>query len=184
MTAPNLVGRAAPLFKADALFPDQSEHTIHLSSSQNNDRWVVLFFYPMDFSVVCPTEITALHDRYEDFEDLDTDVLGVSTDSIYVHRAWTKTPREDNGIGRIAFPLVSDSSHRISKDYGVLQETEGTAARAMFIISPEGIVVYSLIHHDSIGRDVGETLRVLEALQTGKPCPADWKPGARSLEWN
>ncbi|SFP02002.1 peroxiredoxin [Salibacterium halotolerans] len=182
MTASQLVGKTAPLFRAKALFPDQSEGMLQLSSWQSKGKYIILFFYPMDFSIVCPTEITALHDRIEDFEDLDTEILGISTDSIYVHEAWTNTAREDNGIGNIAFPLISDSNHRISRDYGVLQESEGTAARAMFIISPEGTVMYSLVHHDNIGRDVEETLRVLEALQTGKPCPADWKPGTRTIE--
>ncbi|MGY4689655.1 peroxiredoxin [Salibacterium sp. K-3] len=176
MTRQNVVDTPAPLFTGRAVFQDHSTGTVDLSSFLNKNRWIVLFFYPMDFSIICPTELTALHNRMEDFEDLDADILGISTDSTYVHKAWRETPRSDNGIGELSFPLVADTSHQISKAYGVLQETEGTAARALFMINPEGIIMYCLVHHDSIGRDVNETLRVLEALQTGKPCPADWQP--------
>jgi len=141
----------------------------------------VLFFYPLDFTFVCPTEITALSDRYEEFVALGADVLGVSVDSVYSHRAWINTPREKNGIAGLKFPLASDITKQVSRDYGVLVEEEGVSLRGLFIIDPDGILQYAVIHNMNVGRSVDETLRVLEALQTSGLCPADWKPGQKTL---
>jgi len=140
-------------------------------------KWLVLFFYPYDFSLVCPTEIRALSSRYEEFTMLNADILGVSTDSIYAHRAWLRTPEEENGIEGIKFLLAADSTHQVSEAYGVLVEESGFALRGLFIIDPEGTLQYSVIHNFNIGRSVDETLRVLEALQAGGLCGADWEPG-------
>jgi peroxiredoxin (alkyl hydroperoxide reductase subunit C) len=148
-----------------------------VSLSDYKGKWLVLFFYPLDFTFVCPTEITALSDRLDEFKELNAEVLGVSTDSVYSHRAWIKTPREENGIAGLKYPLAADMLHTVSRDYGVLVEDQGIALRGLFIIDPEGILKYSVINSLNIGRSVDETLRVLEALQTGGLCPADWKPG-------
>lgn len=144
-------------------------------------KWLVLFFYPLDFTFVCPTEITALSDRYEEFASLGTDILGVSTDSVYSHRAWINTPRANNGLGNLNYPLASDATQVVSADYGVLIPEEGIALRGLFIIDPNGILQYAVINNLNIGRSVDETLRVLEALQTGGLCPANWKPGQKTL---
>jgi alkyl hydroperoxide reductase subunit AhpC len=144
-------------------------------------KWLVLFFYPLDFTYVCPTEITALSDRYEEFQELGADILGVSTDSVFSHRAWINTPREENGIAGLKYPLASDITKQVSRDYGVLIEDKGIALRGLFIIDPNGVLQYAVINSLNIGRSVDETLRVLEALQTGGLCPADWKPGKELL---
>ena len=125
--------------------------------------------------------MTAFSDRYKEFADLDAEVLGVSTDTVFVHRAWINTPRDRNGVGELNFPLASDSTHQVARDYGVLVESEGLATRGLFIIDPNGILQYAVIHNLNVGRSVDETLRVLEALQTGGLCPANWRPGQKLL---
>lgn len=149
--------------------------------SDYRGKWLVLFFYPLDFTFVCPTEITALSDRYEEFKELGADVLGVSIDSVYSHRAWIQTPRDKNGLGQLKFPLGSDITKQVSRDYGVLLEDKGIALRGLFIIDPDGILRYQVVHDLNIGRSVDETLRVLQALQTGGLCPVNWKPGQKTL---
>ena len=127
------------------------------------------------------TEITAMSDRYDEFEDLDAEVIGVSTDTIHTHLAWINTDRTQNGLGDLVYPLAADTNHQVSKDYGVLIEEEGIALRGLFIINPEGELQYQTVFHNNIGRDVDETLRVLQALQTGGLCPANWRPGQATL---
>jgi peroxiredoxin 2/4 len=105
----------------------------------------------------------------------------VSTDTVFVHKAWINTPRDKNGVGDLRFPLASDATHKVSRDYGVLVETEGLATRGLFIIDPNGVLQYAVIHNLNVGRSVDETLRVLEALQTGGLCPANWRPGQKLL---
>jgi alkyl hydroperoxide reductase subunit AhpC len=140
-------------------------------------QWLVLFFYPADFTFVCPTEVTAMSDRYAEFRRLGADVLGVSTDSVYTHRVWIRTPRDDNGVGQLAYPLASDMTKQTARDYGVLIEEEGVALRGLFVIDPQGVLQYAVVTNLNVGRSVDETLRVLQALQTGGLCPADWRPG-------
>lgn len=144
-------------------------------------KWLVLFFYPLDFTFVCPTEITALSERVAAFHKLDAEVLGVSTDSVHSHRAWIKTPRDQGGLGSIEFPLAADTTLAVSRNYGVLVEEEGIALRGLFIIDPEGVLRYSVVHDLNVGRSVDETLRVLQALQAGGLCPVNWKPGQTLL---
>lgn len=144
-------------------------------------KWLVLFFWPLDFTFVCPTEITALSDRYEEFLELDAEVLGVSTDSIFSHKAWLQTPRDKNGIEGVKFPLGADFTKEVAAKYGVLVESEGIALRGLFIIDPSGVLQYAVINNLNIGRSVDETLRVLQALQTGGLCPANWRPGQKTL---
>jgi len=178
--AQRLVGLKAPDFELESTKNLETlDEKVRLSDYAG--KWLVLFFYPLDFTFVCPTEITALSDRYEEFADLDADILGVSTDSKYSHRAWIKTPRSENGLGEIKFPLGADVTHKVCRDYGVLIEEEGIALRGLFIIDPEGYVRYQVVNDNNIGRSVDETLRVLQALQTGGLCPSDWKPGQKLL---
>lgn len=179
--ADRLVGLEAPRFVMDAVMPDKSFGKVSLEDIMNEGKWTVLFFYPMDFTFVCPTEITAMSDRYDEFEDLDAEVIGVSTDTIHTHLAWINTERTKNGIGQLKYPLAADHNHRVSREYGVLVEEEGVALRGLFIINPEGELQYQVVHHNNIGRDVDEVLRVLQALQTGGLCPANWRPGQATL---
>jgi peroxiredoxin (alkyl hydroperoxide reductase subunit C) len=117
----------------------------------------------------------------EEFAALNAEVLGVSTDTVFVHRAWIQTPRERNGVGDLAFPLASDANQEVSRAYGVLLEKEGLAMRGLFIIDPQGVIQYTVVHNLNVGRSVDETLRLLEALQAGGLCPADWRPGRKLL---
>ncbi len=165
------VGKLAPDFKM-ATCDGKGENFGEVSLNDYKGKWLVMFFYPLDFTFVCPTEITSFSDRYEDFKDLDAEVLGVSVDSIHSHKAWI-----NSSLGKLNFPLASDITKDVSYDYGVLIEEEGIALRGLFIINPEGEVKYSVIHDNDIGRSVDETLRVLKALQTGGLCPANWTEG-------
>jgi peroxiredoxin 2/4 len=176
-----MVAKQAPRFEMDAVLPNKEFGKVSLEENMKNDKWTVLFFYPMDFTFVCPTEITAVSDRYEEFDDLDAVVIGASTDTIHTHLAWINTDRKNNGLGDLNYPLAADTNHVVARDYGVLIEEEGIALRGLFIISPEGELMYSVVNHNNIGRDVDETLRVLQALQTGGLCPANWKPGQATL---
>lgn len=178
--AQRLVGLPAPDFEMESTKNIETlDEKVKLSDYKG--KWLVMFFYPLDFTFVCPTEIKAMSDRYEEFADLGAEILGVSTDSKYSHLAWINTPRDENGIGKINYPLGADTTHAVSRDYGVLLEDEGIALRGLFIIDPEGVVRYQVVSDNDIGRSVDETLRVLQALQTGGLCPADWKPGQATL---
>ncbi len=176
-----MVGKQAPRFEMEAVMTDKSFGKVSLEENMKNDKWTVLFFYPMDFTFVCPTEITAMSDRYDEFEDLDAEVIGVSTDTIHTHKAWINTDRKDNGLGDLNYPLAADTNHEVARNYGVLIEEEGIALRGLFIVNPEGEMQYQTVFHNNIGRDVDETLRVLQALQTGGLCPANWRPGQKTL---
>jgi peroxiredoxin (alkyl hydroperoxide reductase subunit C) len=149
-------------------------------------KYVVLFFYPLDFTFVCPTEITAFSDRYDEFKAINTEVLGVSVDSQFSHLAWIQTPRNDGGLGDLNYPLVSDLKREISEAYGVLS-ADGIALRGLFIIDREGVIQHSTINNLAFGRSVDETLRVLQALQyvqanPDEVCPAGWKPGDKTMK--
>ncbi|MCG0239235.1 MAG: peroxiredoxin [Firmicutes bacterium] len=175
-----LVGRPAPHFDMPST-KNLETLSERVRLEDYRGKWLVLFFYPADFTFVCPTEILAMNDRIQEFRDLNAEVLGVSVDNVYCHRAWIKTPREQGGLGELQFPLASDMTKEVARAYGVLVEEEGVALRGLFIIDPEGIVRYAVIHDMNVGRNVDETLRVLEALQTGGLCPANWKPGQKTL---
>lgn len=178
--AERLVGRPAPDFTMEtALGNGQDFGTVSLSDYRG--KWLVLFFYPLDFTFVCPTEITALSQAYEQFKALNTEILGVSVDSKHSHRAWINTPVSENGLGQLNFPLASDITKTVARDYGVLIEEEGVALRGLFIIDPEGELKYQVVNHNDVGRSVEETLRVLQALQSGGLCPMNWKPGDKHL---
>lgn len=139
-------------------------------------KWLVFFFYPLDFTFVCPTEIMAFSAAKAEFEKRGAEVLGCSIDSQFVHKAWV-----DSGqLGELSFPLLADLDHNIGLDYGVLTD-KGFSLRGLFIIDPEGKMQYSVVHNTDIGRSVDETLRVLDALQSGGACPANWKMGEATL---
>ncbi len=177
------VGAPAPNFTMPVAKPGDTAKTVgsKVSLEDYRGKWLVFFFYPLDFTFVCPTEITALSDRIEDFTSIGAEVLGCSTDSVYSHMAWMNTPRDHHGLGGIEYPLASDITKSVAADYGVLIESDGIALRGLFIIDPEGVLQYAVVNNLNIGRSTDETLRVLEALQTGGLCPSDWKPGAKLL---
>lgn len=175
-----LVGRPAPDFAMETVSGDGKTFG-KASLNDYKGKWLVLFFYPLDFTFVCPTEITALSAAAEEFKKLDTEILGVSVDSIHSHRAWINTPVADNGLGQLNFPLAADITKTVARDYGVLIEEEGVALRGLFIIDPEGELKYQVVNHNDVGRSVEETLRVLQALQSGGLCPMNWKPGDKHL---
>ena len=179
--AERLVGRQAPNFTMETALGDGSDFGT-ASLSDYKGKWLVFFFYPLDFTFVCPTEITALSVAYDQFKALNTEVLGVSIDSKHTHKAWITTPVESNGLGQLNFPLASDITKSVAADYGVLIEEEGVALRGLFIIDPEGEIKYQVVNHNDVGRSVDETLRVLQALQSGGLCPINWKPGQANLQ--
>jgi peroxiredoxin (alkyl hydroperoxide reductase subunit C) len=150
--------------------------------SDYRGKWVVLLFYPLDFTFVCPTELTTFSDRYEDFQGIGAEVIGVSTDSVHSHRAWLKTPRDRGGVEGLKYPLASDITKKVASDYGVLIDDKGIALRGLFVIDPEGTLRYAVIHDLNIGRSAEETLRVIQALQTGGLCQAEWRPGQETLK--
>jgi len=174
------VGKKAPDFN---LLSTKNMETLEerVKLDDYKGKWLILFFWPFDFTFVCPTEVTSFSDNIEEFRDLDCEVLGVSTDSVHTHRAWIKTPRDQNGIGEVNFPLASDFNKETARAYGILDETEGAAYRGLFIIDPEGILRYQVVTDMNVGRSVEETSRVLQALQAGGLCPANWKPGMKTL---
>ena len=177
------VGMPAPDFTATAVF-DQEFKDIKLSNYRG--KYVVLFFYPLDFTFVCPTEITAFSDRYSDFSTKNTEVLGVSVDSKFSHLAWIQTPRNEGGIGDINYPLVSDLKREICQAFNVLNE-DGEADRGLFIINPNGVIMHSTINKAPVGRNIDETLRILQAYQyveshPDEVCPAGWTPGDKTMK--
>ncbi|KAL8140990.1 hypothetical protein V2J09_007011 [Rumex salicifolius] len=174
-----LVGNVAPDFEAEAVF-DQEFINVKLSDYIGK-KYVILFFYPLDFTFVCPTEITAFSDRYAEFEKLNTEILGFS------HLAWVQTDRKSGGLGDLNYPLISDITKSISKSYDVLIPDQGIALRGLFIIDKEGVIQHSTVNNLGIGRSVDETLRTLQALQyvqenPDEVCPAGWKPGEKSMK--
>ena len=144
-------------------------------------KWLILFFYPLDFTFVCPTEIKGSNSRLAEFKNLGAEVLGVSVDSVYSHRAWIKASKEEGGLGDLNYPLASDITKQVARDYGVLIEEQGISLRGLFIIDPESVIRYQVVSDLNVGRSVEEILRVLQALQTGGLCPIDWHAGERTL---
>jgi peroxiredoxin (alkyl hydroperoxide reductase subunit C) len=177
------VGQQAPDFTATAVV-DQEFKTIQLSDYRG--KYVVLFFYPLDFTFVCPTEITAFSDRYEEFKKLSTEVLGVSVDSEFSHLAWIQTDRKSGGLGDLNYPLISDIKKEISAAYNVLDPGAGIALRGLFIIDKDGVLQHATINNLAFGRSVEETLRTLQAIQhvqshPDEVCPAGWQPGDKTM---
>lgn len=175
------VGQKVENFVANALTPDGNFKEISLKDNLNAGQWTILFFWPADFTVVCPTEVMALSESYQKFVDLNTEIYGISTDSIHTHLAWTKADSDIGGIGNINFPLLEDRNHLISEQFGVLDAESGNALRGLFIISPDGILEHSTINNVNVGRSVDETLRTLSAFQSGGLCPINWKKDDKTL---
>jgi alkyl hydroperoxide reductase subunit AhpC len=172
------VGQPAPDFTLDAMVGTEAGKEFKtVSLADYRGKWVVLFFYPLDFTFVCPTEIKGFNAALDRFGKLNTVLLGASVDSKYSHLAWLKS----GALGDLKYPLLSDIRKETARRYGVLDEKEGVALRGLFIIDPDGVIQYELVHNLSVGRSVEETLRVLEALQTGELCPINWKPGEKTL---
>jgi peroxiredoxin (alkyl hydroperoxide reductase subunit C) len=175
------VGQPAPDFNLPSTKNiDTLAENVKLSDYKG--KWLILLFYPLDFTFVCPTELTAFSDRLEELNGIGAEVVGISTDSVHSHRAWIKTPRDQNGIEGLQYPLASDVGGRLAAKYNILVEDANIALRGLFIINPEGVLQYSVVHDLNIGRSVDETLRVLTGLQTGGLCAADWKPGQENLK--
>ncbi|MBU0981582.1 peroxiredoxin [Patescibacteria group bacterium] len=166
------VGKAAPHFTAEGLFGDEIKK---VSLEDYRGKWVILVFYPLDFTFVCPTEVTAFDMEYDKFTEMNTEVLTISVDSVHSHRAWKKE------IGIFKLGMLSDMTKDISRNYGVLVEDKGISLRGTFVIDPDGILKIALVHDLNVGRNVEEIIRVVQACQTGELCPIGWKPGQKTL---
>ena len=169
-----MVGAPAPPFSLEAVVGKEFRR---ISLTDYRGKWLVLFFYPYDFSKVCPTEIRGFNDAHEAFKKLDAEILAVSADSKYSHLAWI----ERGDLGTLKYPLLSDFTKEVCGKYCVLDRTEGKALRGLFIIDPQGGIQHMTVNNMDVGRSVEETLRTLEALQTGAQCPLGWKPGQKTL---
>jgi peroxiredoxin (alkyl hydroperoxide reductase subunit C) len=180
-----LVTKPAPNFKAKAVLKDGSVSEISLA--QFKGKYVLLFFYPLDFTFVCPTEIIAFSERVQEFNALNVEVLGVSVDSEFSHLAWRNTPRAQGGIGNVQYSLVADLNKQIARDYDVLLG-DAVALRGLFLIDKDGIVRHQVVNDLPLGRSVDEALRMVQALQffeaNGEVCPADWQQGKRTIKAN
>lgn len=180
-----LVGRKAPDFQAPAVMADGAiNEDLQLSDYQG--QYVVLFFWPLDFTFVCPSEIVAHNNRLDAFEQRNVQLLGMSIDSEFTHFAWRNTPVDKGGIGPVGFPLVSDKTHHIGQEYGIKHPDEGVAMRASFLIDTNGIVQHQIVNNLPLGREVDEMLRVVDALQFteehGEVCPAGWQKGQQGMK--
>jgi len=177
------IGKHAPDFQLNAVVNGAFKQ---VKLHDYKGKYLVLFFYPLDFTFVCPTEIIAFSDRVEEFRKIGCEVVAASTDSHFSHLAWINTPRKDGGIGHMNIPILADLTHSLSKDYGVLKEDEGIAFRGLFIIDKKGILRQITINDLPVGRDVDETLRLVQAFQHtdefGEVCPAGWKPGKATIK--
>ena len=169
------VGSPAPPFTLDAVVNLEIKK---VSRSDFHGKWVVLFFYPGDFTFVCPTEIKGFNTSLDEFTKANAVVLAASIDSKYSHLAWIKS----GALDKLEYPLLSDLSKQTARAYGVLDVENSTARRGLFIIDPNGVIQYRVVHSDKVGRSVDETLRVLKALQTEELCPLNWKPGDKTIK--
>lgn len=175
------VGNKVQNFITEAYMPDKSFDTVELNKILESNKWVVLFFWPLDFTFVCPTELKSISDNIKKFDREDAVVLGISTDSKFSHKAWCELDINNGGLGEMNFPMLEDTSHTISKQFGVLIEEKGISLRGTFIISPDGILENATINNTSVGRNVDEILRTLAAFKTGGLCPMNWQEGEDTL---
>ena len=179
-----LVGKQAPDFKANAVVAGEIKADYSLSDLKG--KYVVLFFYPLDFTFVCPTELHAFQEKLAEFKKLDTQVVGVSIDSHFSHLAWANTPKAKGGIEGVQYPLVADLNKTISADYDVLVDGVGIAYRGLFLIDKEGIVKHQVVNDLPLGRNIEEAIRMVSALQffekNGEVCPANWSEGQKSMK--
>lgn len=179
----NLIGKKAPVFAAKAVEKGQVVEDFSLEDLQG--QYVLFFFYPLDFTFVCPTELHAFQERLADFEERNCKVVGCSIDSWFSHLAWVNTPKEKGGIQGVTYPIVSDINKEIAREYGVLKEDEGIAFRGLFLLDREGRVRHQLVNDLPLGRSVDEALRMIDALiffeKNGEVCPANWKEGDKAM---
>jgi alkyl hydroperoxide reductase subunit AhpC len=174
-----MIGKQAPNFRAKAVVKGEiSEKEISLSDYKGK-KWVIFFFYPADFTFVCPTELEGFAEKYEEFKKAGAEIIAASRDTVFVHKAWIDN---DKRVGKVKYPIIEDRKGEISQAYGVLDEASGNSHRGLFIINPEGIVKYMVVTDDNVGRSTEETLRILSALQSGGLCPVDWEPGQPTLK--
>jgi peroxiredoxin (alkyl hydroperoxide reductase subunit C) len=171
------LNQPAPDFKQPAYQKGTRDDFKEVSLKDYKGKWLVLFFYPRDFTFVCPTEIKGFAKKYEEFQKVNTEILAASTDSVYSHKAWF-----EKDMPEVTFPILADTSHKLSRDYEVLNESNGEAERGTFIIDPDGNLRYVVMSDSNVGRSVEETMRVVKALQTGGLCPVDWEPGQPNLK--
>ena len=178
-----LVGKKAPDFSVKAVIKDQIINNYTLS--QHRGKHVILFFYPLDFTFVCPTELIAFEEKLEAFQERDCHVIGCSIDSAYTHAAWLRTPQKQGGINGVSYPLLADIHKTIAKDYDVLHPQEGVAFRALFLIDRQGQIRHQLVNDLPLGRSVDEALRIVDALlffeKHGEVCPANWQKGTQGM---
>ncbi len=171
------LNQPAPDFKQPAYKKADKDEFKEISLKDYKGKWLILFFYPRDFTFVCPTEIEGFAKKASEFEKINTSILAASTDSVNSHQAWF-----ERDLKNVEFPILADSNHQLSKDYEVLNETNGEAERGTFIIDPDGDLRYAVLSDSNVGRSVDETMRVVKALQTGGLCPMDWEPGQANLK--
>lgn len=179
------VGDKAPDFSGIAVHEQEFKQ---ICLSDYIDKYLILLFYPLDFTFVCPTEIIAFSDKYDEFKSMNAEILGISVDSEYCHLAWTQLDRNSGGVGDLRYPLVSDLNKQISLDYNILNP-EGKALRGLFIIDNLGFIQHSIVNNLDVGRSVNETVRVLKAIQYAQNnpdevCPANWEPGDSTIKIN
>ncbi|KAJ6668038.1 hypothetical protein lerEdw1_016359 [Lerista edwardsae] len=177
------IGKPAPDFQVTAIVDGAIKE---LKLSDYKGKYVVLFFYPLDFTFVCPTEITAFSDRVGEFRKINCEVIAASVDSQFTHLAWINTPRKEGGLGSTNIPLVADVNHSLSREYGVLKVDDGISYRGLFIIDDKGILRQITVNDLPVGRSVDETLRLVQAFQFtdqhGEVCPAGWQPGGDTIK--
>lgn len=181
-----LVGKEAPDFKATAVVDGKDFNEEFTLSQYKGEKYVILFFYPLDFTFVCPTEMHAFQEKLVEFESKNVQVIGVSVDSQFSHFAWLNSDKSQGGIKGVTYPIVSDINKTISRDYDVLIEDDGVALRGAFVIDKEGVVQAQVVNNLSLGRNIDELLRLVDALQFtekyGEVCPANWKEGDKSMK--
>jgi len=170
------IGKPAPSFEHVTAYQKGHEGFRHVSLKDYAKKWIVFFFYPRDFTFICPTEIRGFGEKEAEFKKLGAEIVAASTDSEWSHKAWF-----ERDLKEVGYPVLADTTHAVATVYDVYNESEGKAERGLFIIDPEGMVKYALVSAGSVGRSVDETLRVLKALQSGDLCPINWKPGEKTL---
>ena len=179
-----LVGKEAPDFKAQAVMADGSFKELTLSSLKG--KYVILYFYPLDFTFVCPSEIIAFDNHLNEFKERNCEVIGASVDSHFTHHAWRGTPVDKGGIGQIKYPLVADLTKSIARDYDVLTGDGAVAYRGLFLIDKKGIVRHQIVNDLPLGRNIHEALRMVDALifneTNGEVCPANWNKGKSGMK--
>jgi peroxiredoxin (alkyl hydroperoxide reductase subunit C) len=184
--SPALVGRKAPDFSVPAVLGSGEIIEKFTLSEATKDKYGLVFFYPLDFTFVCPSELIALDNRMEEFKKRNVEVIGVSIDSHYTHNAWRNTPRDQGGIGAVRYTLAADITHSICKSYGVEHPQAGVALRGAFIIDKKGIIRAQLVNDLPLGRNIGEIIRLIDALEFheahGEVCPANWEKGDKGMD--